>query len=109
MAQHLAYHLNKKSQPELLYWLRDKNINKAEIDFITSAQSEIYPIEVKSQSGGKLKSLKVFAEEKNQLKAIKLSKNWFEKENLPITENRELEVDSWPLYAIEGLIQKLKN
>lgn len=109
VAQHLAYHLNKKSQPELMYWLRDKNINKAEIDFITSAQSEIFPIEIKSQSGGKLKSLKVFAEEKNQLKAIKLSKNWFEKEILPISENRVLEVDAWPLYAIEGLIQKLKH
>ena len=41
VAQHLAYHLNKKAQPELMYWLRDKNINKAEIDFITSSKSEI--------------------------------------------------------------------
>ena len=92
-----------------MYWLRDKNINKAEIDFITSSQGDIFPIEVKSQSGGKLKSLKVFADEKNQLKSIKLSKNWFEKEQLMISEKRELEVDSWPLYAIEGLIQQLKR
>lgn len=110
VAQHLAYHLNKKAQPELMYWLRDKNINKAEIDFLTSAGGEIFPIEVKSQSGGKLKSLKVFAEEKNILKSFKLSKNWFSKETLEISEGRGLEVDSWPLYAIEGLIhEKLKH
>ncbi|MDD4975350.1 MAG: AAA family ATPase [Bacteriovorax sp.] len=110
VAQHLAYHLNRKALPELMYWLRDKNINKAEIDFLTSARGEIFPIEVKSQSGGKLKSLKVFAEEKNCLKSFKLSKNWFDKETLKISEGRSLEVDSWPLYSIEGLIhQKLKH
>lgn len=107
VAQHLAYHLNKKSLPELTYWLRDKNINKAEIDFLTSARGEIVPIEVKSQTGGKLKSLIVFAEEKNCLKSFKLSKKWFEKNTLNISEGRILEVDSWPLYAIEGLIRIL--
>lgn len=109
-AQHLAYHLNRKVLPELMYWLRDKNINKAEVDFLTSAHGEIFPLEVKSQSGGKLKSLKVFAEEKNCFKSFKLSKNWFEKETLKMSDGRNLEVESWPLYAIEGLIrQKLKH
>ncbi len=110
VAQHLAYYLNKRVPPELMYWLRDKNTKKAEIDFLISVKGEIFPIEVKSQNGGKLKSLKVFAEEKNCLNAIKLSKDWFEKETLKISERRSLEVDSWPLYAVEGLInEKLKH
>lgn len=107
VAQHLAYLLNKKSHPELMYWLRDKNINKAEIDFLTNRENEILPIEVKSQHGGKLKSLKVFAHEKNCSNSFKLSKHWFEKEILKITETKNLEVDSWPLYAVEGLIKKI--
>jgi predicted AAA+ superfamily ATPase len=107
VAQHLAYHMNKRVSPELIYWLRDKNIYKAEIDFLASGKEEFYPIEVKSQVGGKLKSLKVFAEEKNCLKSFKLSKNWFGGETLKISEGRSLEINSWPLYAIEGLIQKI--
>lgn len=109
IAQHLGYQVNNKIAPELIYWLRDKNINKAEIDFLINFDQEIIPIEVKSQYGGKLKSLKVFAEEKNNLKAIKLSKEWFEKETLKISNERKLEIDSWPLYAIEGLIRILTN
>jgi len=110
VAQHMAYHLNRMAPPELMYWLRDKNINKAEVDFLSSAKGEIFPIEVKSQSGGKLKSLKIFGEEKNCLKAFKLSKEWFGSEKLKIADGRELEVESWPLYAVEGLIfRKLRN
>ena len=76
----------------------------------TSTGGEIFPIEVKSHTGGKLKSLKVFAEEKDCSKAFKLSKKWFEKETLKISNERILEVDSWPLYAVEGLInQELKH
>jgi predicted AAA+ superfamily ATPase len=108
IAQHLAYHFNKRSTPELMYWLRDKNINKAEIDFLVSSNEEIFPLEVKSQSGGKLKSLKVFAEEKNYLKSFKFSKDWFNKEFLKISNDRNLEVDAWPLYAIEGFIHNLR-
>ncbi len=110
VAQHLAYHINRKSQPELIYWLRDKNITKAEVDFLTSKGDEIFPIEVKSQSVGKMKSLKVFADEKKCSMAFKLSKNWFGKEDFKNLDGKILQVDSWPLYTVEGLIiQKLKS
>lgn len=109
VAQHMAYQINKTTAPELMYWLRDKDSSKAEIDFLVSAHDTILPIEVKSQSGGKLKSLKVFAEVKSHSLAYKLSKNWFDQELIKISNEKVLKVESWPLYAIESLINKKLN
>jgi predicted AAA+ superfamily ATPase len=121
VAQILSYQLHKKSPPELLYWLRDKNISKAEVDFVISSKNKIIPLEIKSQKGGSLKSLKIFAQEKNCDLAYKLSKEWFGEENLTIDpmsnlsspstaisgQKKILKVENWPLYSLEGLIKKI--
>ena len=64
VAQHLAYLENGLEPPELFYWLRDKKINKAEIDFVIQKESTILPVEVKSGATGTFKSLFQFAYEK---------------------------------------------
>jgi len=42
---------------ELFYWSRDARGSSAEVDFLTVKKGEIYPVEVKSGSGGSLRSL----------------------------------------------------
>lgn len=42
---------------ELFYWARDARNSNAEVDYLTSKDGAIYPIEVKSGAGGSLRSL----------------------------------------------------
>ena len=42
---------------DLFYWARDAKSSRAEVDFLIVRAGEIYPVEVKSGPGGRLKSL----------------------------------------------------
>jgi uncharacterized protein len=42
---------------ELFYWAREARGSSAEVDFLVVRQGKIYPVEVKSGSGGSLRSL----------------------------------------------------
>ncbi|MEQ1666620.1 MAG: AAA family ATPase, partial [Bdellovibrionales bacterium] len=48
VAQHFLLCSEALPAPELFYWLRDKSIQKAELDFIIQKNKKIIPIEVKS-------------------------------------------------------------
>jgi predicted AAA+ superfamily ATPase len=72
VAQHLTYLKGGFEEPELFYWLRDQEANKAEVDFVVVLKSNIVPIEVKSGSSGSLKSLTLFAKEKKSKIAYRL-------------------------------------
>lgn len=48
---------------KLHYWVRQKNNSSAEIDFVYPFEGKIIPIEVKSGSIGKIKSLQLFMNE----------------------------------------------
>ncbi len=50
----LVYH-----GPSLFYWARNARGSSAEVDYLLSCNGEIYPIEVKSGSGGSLKSMQM--------------------------------------------------
>ena len=47
---------------ELFFWARDKRGSQAEVDYLWQFHDAIIPIEVKSGSTGRLKSLKIFME-----------------------------------------------
>ncbi len=109
IAQHLCFSEIPMSGPEVLFWLKDKTIGKAEIDFIQVKNGEIIPIEVKAGKGGRLKSFEVFIKEKHTIsppiqRGIKFSKEFFYKEQLQL-ENT-IEIENWPYYAIEGFLSK---
>ena len=103
VAQHLAYRFSGKYPPELNYWLRDKTVQKAEIDFVIQRNKKIVPIEVKAQSGGRLKSIRIFAEEKKISEGIKLSKKWYDEENLRLNKKQILHLKNLPLYSVESI------
>ncbi len=108
ISQHLAYAYNQNNQPENYFWLKDKDKDKAEIDFIWSHNKKVLPIEVKAAKGNRLKSLQVFAQEKNIDLAIKFSNEYFYDDKVKLAENSYLQVKNWPYYAVEGFIAKYK-
>ncbi|NQZ59030.1 MAG: DUF4143 domain-containing protein, partial [Lentisphaeraceae bacterium] len=61
--QFVAQEILAQEQHGLYYWSRDAKSSNAEVDFLTTYQNEIVPIEVKSGKGGSLKSLHLLLKE----------------------------------------------
>ncbi len=55
--QFVAQELLAWHGPELFYWARDARGSNAEIDYLVVCDGKIYPVEVKSGTGGSLRSL----------------------------------------------------
>ncbi len=95
---------------EIYHWERSKKSSTAEVDFITEVGSQIYPIECKSGSSNKLKSLKILLEEKPFQTALRCYSGNVENEVWNITTNNGDEyratVISIPLYMLESFIEK---
>lgn len=68
----LAYGSNLET-PQLYFWCREKKSSQAEVDFITSFDSKIIPIEVKAGSTGQMKSLQLLMREKNLNPGVRIS------------------------------------
>ncbi len=58
---------------QLTYWSRDEKASRAEVDYVMQCGVDIVPIEVKSGSTGRLKSLHLFMQEKNAKIGVKIS------------------------------------
>jgi predicted AAA+ superfamily ATPase len=71
IGQHLLYQNLSYEKPELFYWNREKRNSSAEVDYLTVAQSQIIPIEVKAGASGSLKSLQLFLAKKNRPMALR--------------------------------------
>lgn len=66
VAQELISLTPSNEKPRLHYWCREAKSSKAEVDFLWEYNREIFPIEVKSGTGGSMKSLHIFMKEKKQ-------------------------------------------
>lgn len=60
-------------ESSLYFWSREKRSSMAEVDFIITVDANIIPIEVKAGATGRLKSLKLFMEEKNSILGVRVS------------------------------------
>jgi len=60
--QFVAQELLAGSSSELFYWARDAHGSSAEVDYLTVRKGNIYPVEVKSGTSGRLKSLHLMLE-----------------------------------------------
>lgn len=104
VGQHLLY-VNPFEEPALHYWLRELSTQKAEVDFLISQGTQIMPVEVKSGRTGSIKSLALFASEKNIKKVMKISTKPFavsQRKNL----EHSLELIEVPFYLI-GYVRAL--
>ena len=59
---------------ELYYWAREGRGN-AEVDYVTTVDSQIIPIEVKAGATGTLKSLRILMEEKKLPLGVRISQH----------------------------------
>lgn len=73
VGQHLLYAQPLYRTPELYYWARQESNSSAEIDYVLSLSSRIVPVEVKSGKSGRLKSLQLFADQKDCELALRLN------------------------------------
>lgn len=85
------------TKPGLYYWGRNARNSLAEIDYLIEKNGQVIPLEVKSGSLGKMKSLHLFMEAYRTKRALKISQAPFENGS-PVL--------SLPFYAIEGFLKR---
>jgi predicted AAA+ superfamily ATPase len=73
VGQELCIRNKKYEKAQLYYWEREKKPSISEVDYIVHHNSNIFPVEVKSGTTGRLKSLQRFVEEKHSQFGIRIS------------------------------------
>ncbi len=73
VAQEIMAYQDPFSPSQVYFWARDKRGSQAEIDYVVNIKSMILPIEVKSGATGKLKSLRLFMQEKSSPIGVKIA------------------------------------
>jgi len=84
----------KKS--ELFYWENERKGAQAEVDFLIQHHAQIIPIEVKSGSTGRLKSLQVMMQEKKLPIGVRISQS-------PLTFDKNKSILSIPFYMVSEI------
>ena len=94
VGQELRAYSDNRQPSHLFFWARDKGSSLAEVDFVIHVGSNIFPVEVKAGKAGRLKSMRLFIEEKGSRFGIRISQ-----EKLSYYDK----ILSVPLYMIEQL------
>ncbi len=97
--QELIAYQNPFTKPTLFYWGRQAKNSTAEIDYLIELDAQIIPIEIKSGSTGRMKSLHFFIDYYHSKKAVKISQAPFLAGN-PIV--------SLPFYAMESFFYSMR-
>ena len=96
VAQQIRAHADPREEFRLHYWHREARASNAEIDFLIELDGKVLPVEVKSGSVGRMKSLGLFLKEKAAPLGIKISAHPF---------SRHDKVLSVPFYGVEALLE----
>lgn len=97
VGQELLAYSNPHSKTSLYFWQREERGSQAEIDYLIQKQGQIIPIEVKSDKGSHLKSMRIFLESHPaSTYGIRFSTH-----DYSILDN----VYSYPLYAIHTALE----
>ncbi len=100
VGQELLAYGDPHFEPQLYYWSREKRGSSAEVDFVTSVNNTVVPIEVKAGATGRLKSLRLFMQEKRVPVGVRFSQH-----DISLTDG----ILSIPLYAVSCLDRLLKS
>jgi len=110
VGQHLAYVDGGDEPPRPVYWLCEGRGGSAEVDYVVSRGPDIFPVEVKAGTSGKLRSLHQFANKKDLRCAIRFDLNPRSRQRIshPVpsrhgTETVEMDLINLPLYAASEL------
>lgn len=96
VGQELIVYQSPYTKSRLFYWGRQVKNSTAEIDYLIEKDGQVIPVEIKSGSTGRMKSLFFFIENYKTVKALKISQAPFS-QNDPII--------SLPFYGIESFIK----
>lgn len=94
VGQELRAYADRYTPGDLFFWARDKKGSSAEVDYVTTVDSQIIPVEVKAGKTGVLKSLKSFLQEKDRRMGVRVSQQELSFHDAVL---------SLPLYMIEQL------
>lgn len=81
-----------------MFWVRDARNSQAEVDFVIRHKSHLLPIEVKTGSNSKLRSLHQYMEESNENIALRLWNGPMTSDVITRTDNRPFTLYNIPLY-----------
>ncbi len=96
VGQELPAYQSPYIRPALYYWARDAKNSSAELDYLVTRGSSIIPVEVKSGSAGRMKSIKMFIDTYKVTRAVRISQAGY---------NADLPIQSLPFYGIEGFVK----
>jgi predicted AAA+ superfamily ATPase len=94
VGQELLAYTSCFEESRLYYWVREQKSSMAEVDYVTTVDTHIIPIEVKAGSTGHLRSIKIFMQEKKSLLGVR-----FSQQALCYADN----ILSMPLYMVGEL------
>jgi predicted AAA+ superfamily ATPase len=100
VGQELLAYQDPFDRSQLFFWQRDERSNAAEIDFVTTVDSTIIPIEVKAGVTGRLKSLQLFMQEKKSPLGIRISQ-------LPLS--MEKNILNLPIYMVSEMSRLVRE
>lgn len=104
-----GWELIKSADPaircDLYYWENLSRGSTAEVDFVTTRAMKILPIEVKSGTSGKMKSLRHFIENKGLTEGIRTSLENFGLLSYTTGTGAEISISIIPIYAVARLTQ----
>ena len=99
VGQEMIAYSSPQSQRQLYYWHREARSSNAEVDYLSELDDTIIPIEVKSGSRGRLKSMRRFLDENGALSPFGIR---FSSHAYSVLDD----LRSLPLYAVSTLTQR---
>ena len=96
---------NPRSQHDLYYWENTAENTRSEVDYIITRDMKVLPIECKSGTSGKMKSLFLFMHNRHLTDGLRCSlENFSLIENVDNKDNNALRcIQILPLFAISNL------
>lgn len=98
VGQEIIAYQDPSSFSELYYWHREERSSSAEVDYVITHNRDIVPVEVKSDRGSHLKSMRFFLESHPDSKYGVRFSNY----NYSVIDA----LHSYPLYAVSALFQQ---
>lgn len=92
----------------LLFWVRNKKQSQAEVDYVTSFQGKVVPVEVKSGSVGRLRSLHLFMDQAPHQYALRLYGGEMAIDQIKTIEGKPFVLLNLPYYQAGNLAQSLR-
>ena len=92
-----------------IFWVRDARNSQAEVDFVLRHKSHLLPIEVKTGSNSKLRSLHLFMEESKENIALRLWNGPMTSDVITRSDGRPFTLYNIPLYYAGHLYEWIRQ